>query len=85
MKLELVSQLWEIVKPSIISTDRIEVSEAVVSMLIDHNCGVDDIREAFRGDYDIIESLKYYADEEWNDEEQDEELNLDDEDDDDEW
>jgi hypothetical protein len=82
MKLDLVAELWEVVKTSIISSDKPEVADSVVSMLVDHGCGVDEIREAFRGDYAIIESLKYYSNEEWVEDEQEDEWTLDNDDDD---
>jgi hypothetical protein len=87
----LSSELWEIVKPSVIGTDRPQVADAFVSMMIDHGYDAKDIRDAFRGDYDIIETLKCYATEEWTDdetEELDDDYGFDDQDDeqdDDEW
>jgi uncharacterized protein (DUF433 family) len=80
----LLSELWEAVKPSVISSDRSQVTDTIVSMIIDHGHSVDDISEAFRGDAEIIEALKYYADEGWA-EEIEESEDYDDEDDDDEW
>jgi hypothetical protein len=82
MKLDLVAELWEVVKTSIISSDKPEVADSVVSMLVDHGCAVDEIREAFRGDHAIIESLKYYSNEEWVEDEQEDEWTLDHDDDD---
>jgi len=81
--LSLALELWEVVKPSIISSDRPEVADAIVSMMVDHGYAANDIREAFRRDFDIIESLKYYSNEEWVEDEQEDEWTLDHDDDDD--
>lgn len=86
-ELVLVSELWEVIKPSIISTDRSGVADNIASVMVDHGYGVDEIREAFRGDYDIVEALKYYSDEEWTDEEEEDsdDWDLNDDDADDDW
>jgi hypothetical protein len=74
MSLTLVAEMWSAVKESIISSDRSVVADNVISMLIDHDIGPDEIRKAFRGEGDIIDALKYYMDsEDWSDSEEDEE------------
>lgn len=84
LELSLASEVWEVVKPSVISSDRSSVADNLVSMLIDNGYVAEDIKSAFRNDWDIIEALKYYVsdddNEEWTDDEED---ILDD--DDDEW
>lgn len=79
MSLALVAEMWLAVKESIISSDRSVVADNVISMLIDHDIGPDEIRKAFRGEGDIIDALKYYMDsEEWsNDEDEEDDLDQD--------
>jgi hypothetical protein len=73
MSLTLVAEMWLAVKESIISSDRSVVADNVISMLIDHDIGPDEIRKSFRGEGDIIDALKYYMDsEDWSDSEEDE-------------
>jgi hypothetical protein len=73
MSLTLVAEMWLAVKESIISSDRSVVADNVISMLIDHDIGPDEIRKAFRGEGDIIDALKYYMNsEDWSDSEEDE-------------
>lgn len=77
MSLALVAEMWLVVKESIISSDRSVVADNVISMLIDHDIGPDEIRKSFRGEGDIIDALKYYMDsEDWSSDE-DEEDDLD--------
>jgi hypothetical protein len=54
--------MWLAVKESIISSDRAIVADNVISLLVDHDVSVDEIRKAFRGEGDIIDALKYYVD-----------------------
>ena len=60
--LTLVAEMWLAVKESIISSDRAIVADNVISLLVDHDVSVDEIRKAFRGEGDIIDALKYYVD-----------------------
>ena len=90
MSLSLVAEMWLVVKESIISSDRSVVADNIISMLIDHDISPDEIRKSFRGEGDIIDSLKYYMDsEEWSSDEEeedesDDELYFDDDEEDDE-
>ena len=60
--LTLVVEMWLAVKESIISSDRAIVADNVITLLVDHDVSVDEIRKAFRGEGDIIDALKYYVD-----------------------
>lgn len=88
-ELILATELWEIVKSSVITTDRPGVAENIVSLLVDHGYGVDEIRSAFRGDYDIIDAVKYYSNDDWSDDENEDDSDdwdfSDDDNDDDDW
>ena len=83
--LSLLSELWSAIKSSVISTDRAQVTDTIVSVMVDHGYNSDDIRDAFRGDAEIVESLKYYATcaEDDEDDESMDDYEIDD--DDDEW
>ena len=85
--LALLVEVWSVVKESVISTDRAQVSDSIVSILVDHDISPDEIRRAFRGDGDITDALKFYIDddESWEEDENDEtelDYTFDDEDDD---
>ena len=62
MKLDVISEVWLMMKDSILSTDRDTVAENLVGILIDHDYSPADIKTAFRGDYDVSLALKEYVD-----------------------
>lgn len=82
MTVDLASILWSEVKNYIPSIDRPEAAEVVVSVLVDHNVDVEDIRQEFRGDSDIRSALFQYLKDHDEDEEDDEDAYYDDEDED---
>jgi len=82
----VANELWSELKRYVNTVDRQEAAETVVSVLIDHDCDVEDIRNAFKGDSDIKRALTDYLDndknyEEEEEEEYDEEENYNEEDD----
>jgi len=72
MKLDVISEVWLMMKDSILSTDRDTVAENLVGILIDNDFSPSEIRTAFRGDYDVSTALKEYVDDavEFEDEEE---------------
>lgn len=62
MKLALITEVWQMVKESIISTDRDTVAENLVTILIDNDYSPAEIKSAFRDDYDVASALKYHVD-----------------------
>jgi hypothetical protein len=84
MKLDVISEVWLMMRDSILSTDRDTVAENLVGILIDNDYSPSDIKSAFRGDYDVTTALKVYVDDavEFEDEEEDPEYEEYDEDED---
>lgn len=79
----VASEIWGELKRYVNTVDRSEAAETVVSILIDNDCDVDDIKDAFKGDSDIKRALTAYLD---NDKDYAEEEEPDEEDiDPDEW
>ena len=58
----VVSELWSELKRYISVVDRNEAAEIVVSILIDNDVDVEDIRSAFKGDSDVKHALTSYLD-----------------------
>lgn len=58
----VANELWSELKRYVNTVDRAEAAETVVSVLIDHDCDVEDIRDAFKGDSDIKRALTAYLD-----------------------
>jgi len=83
MTVDLASVLWSEIKNYIPSIDRQEAAEVVVSVLVDHDVDVDNIRQEFRGDSNIKAALaQYLKDHDHEDEDDDDDYGYDDEDDD---
>jgi hypothetical protein len=84
---ELVAnEIWSELKRYINTVDRAEAAETVVSILIDHDSDVEDIRNAFKGDSDIKKALTEYLDNDKDYTEEDEEELIDEEyEEDDDW
>ena len=56
------NELWSELKRYVNTVDRAEAAVTVVSVLIDHDCDAEDIRDAFKGDSDIKRALTDYLD-----------------------
>jgi hypothetical protein len=74
----VANEIWSELKRYINTVDRNEAAETVISILIDHDSDVDDIRDAFKGDSDIKKALTTYLD---NDKDYAEEEEIEDEED----
>jgi len=58
----VASEMWSELKRYVNTVDRNEAAETVVSILIDNDCDVDDIKDTFKGDTDIKRALTAYLD-----------------------
>jgi len=75
----VASEIWSELKRYVNTVDRADAAETIVSILIDHDSDVEDIRDAFKGDSDIKRALTIYLD---NDKDYAEDEEIDDEEDD---
>ncbi len=80
MSAEVASEIWGELKRYVNVVDRIDAAESIVSILIDHDHDVEEIREAFKGDSDIKKALTAYLDNDKDYAEEDLEEEFDDED-----
>lgn len=62
MSTDVASEIWGELKRYVNVVDRMEAAENIVSILIDHDCTVNEIRESFKGDSDIKKALTAYLD-----------------------
>ena len=74
----VASEIWSELKRYVNTVDRADAAETIVSILIDHDSDVEDIRDAFKGDSDIKRALTVYLD---NDKDYAEDEEIDEEDD----
>jgi len=58
----VASEIWSELKRYVNTVDRAEAAETIVSILIDNDSDVEDIRDAFKGDADIKRALTVYLD-----------------------
>ena len=69
----VASEMWSELKRYVNTVDRDEAAETVVAILIDNDCDVDDIKDAFKGDADIKRALTAYLDNDRSYEDEDDE------------
>ena len=80
MSVEVASEIWGELKRYVNVVDRMEAAESIVTILIDHDHDVDEIKDAFKGDSDIKKALTAYLDNDKDYAEEEEEEELDEED-----
>ena len=80
----VASEIWSELKRYVNTVDRADAAETIVSILIDHDSDVEDIRDAFKGDADIKRALTVYLDND-NDYSEDEDFEEEEEFESDEW
>ena len=68
----VASEIWSELKRYVNTVDRSEAAETVLSILIDNDCTVEDIKTAFKGDSDIKRALTAYLDNDKSYEDEDE-------------
>ncbi len=77
MSLDLVAEVWDALRSHVDLNERKDAADTLINMLIDNNYEAADIKEAFRGDKDVLGALKFYAeqheDEEYEEDEEDDE------------
>ena len=84
MSLDLVSEVWDVLRSHIDFNDRSEAADSLVNFLIDNNYEAEDIKDAFRGEKEIITAVKDYLSQH-EDELEYEDDDYDSDSDDDEW
>lgn len=79
MSLESTVEVWDALRIHIDSHERKDAADTLVTLLIENNFEVVDIKEAFRGDKEILSALKGYVDDHDDDEDfiEDEDYNED--------
>jgi len=73
----VASEIWSELKRYVNTVDRSEAAETIVSILIDHDSDIEDIRDAFKSDSDIKRALTVYLDNDKDYAEDEEELDED--------
>jgi hypothetical protein len=81
----VASEIWAELKRYVNTVDRNDAAETIVSILIDNDSDVEDIRNAFKGDADIKRALTAYLDNDKDYAEDEEEVEDEDYNEDEDW
>lgn len=73
MSLDLVAEVWDALRSHVDLNERKDAADTLINMLIDNNYEAADIKDAFRGDKDILGALKFYAEQHEEDDYEDDE------------
>lgn len=67
--LSTVADVWNLLSEYVNPDERSQLADSVVMLLIEHDYELEDIRHQFDGDSDIIDAVKFYAEDtdEWSD------------------
>ena len=84
MSLDLITEVWDVLRSHIDFNERSDAADTLVNFLIDSNYEAEDIKDAFRGDKDIISAVKDYLEQHEDEQEYDDE-DYDCDSDDDDW
>jgi len=60
MNLDFVAEVWDALRSHIDLNDRSEAADSLVNLLIDNNYEAEDIKNAFKGEKEVITALKEY-------------------------
>jgi len=58
MNLDFVAEVWDALRSHIDFNDRSEAADSLVNLLIDNNYEAEDIKDAFKGDKEMLTALK---------------------------
>ena len=61
MNLDFVAEVWDALRTHIDFNDRSDAADTLINLLIDNNYETDDIKDAFKGDKEMLKALKCYA------------------------
>ena len=76
MSLDFVAEVWDALRSHIDLNERSDAADSLINLLIDNNYEADDIKDAFRGDKEMLKAVVGYAeqhdvDEDYEDYEED--------------
>lgn len=78
MSLNLICEVWDAMRSHIDLNERNEAADTLVNLLVDNNFEADEIKEAFRGEKEVLTALKNYVNHQESDEDFEEDYDEDD-------
>ena len=61
MSLDFVTEVWDALRSHIDLHERSDAADTLINLLIDNNYEADSIKDAFRGDKEMLNALKGYV------------------------
>jgi hypothetical protein len=61
MSLDFVAEVWDALRSHVDLHERADAADTLINLLIDNNYEADDIKNAFKGDKEMLTALKGYA------------------------
>ena len=58
MKLDFVAEVWDALRSHIDYNDRTDAADTLINLLVDNNYEAEDIKDAFKGDKEMLTALK---------------------------
>jgi hypothetical protein len=58
MSLDFTAEVWDALRSHIDFNDRTDAADSLVNLLIDNNYEAEDIKDAFKGDKEMLTALK---------------------------
>ena len=58
MSLNFVAEVWDALRSHIDFNDRSDAADTLINLLIDNNYEAEDIKDAFKGDKEMLSALK---------------------------
>ena len=58
MKLDFVAEVWDALRTHIDFNDRSDAADSLINLLIDNNYEAEDIKDAFKGEKEVLTALK---------------------------
>jgi len=68
MSLNLIAEVWDALRQHIQLADKGDAADTLVNLLIDNDYDAEEIKEAFRGDKEIVSALSYFTTEQIDEE-----------------
>lgn len=61
MSVQLASDIWKLVRESIPYDEREQLADSLIGVLVDHGFDLEDVKYEFEGDHEVLDAIKYYA------------------------
>lgn len=71
--LSVVADVWNLMSEYVLPEDKVQLADNLIIILMDHDYSLDDVRQEFDGDAEIVDAIKFYA-EDTSEETDDDEL-----------